>query len=286
MISKQVENINPKRITPYLITFCSGKAGVGKSVVTLNTAIQLSSLGKKVLIWDADLHFPNQHLLLGVEPPIRVNEVYKGEINLVNAIFKYNSLIHLLADQPAGSYNERYDPNTFIKIVNELKNNFDYDYILIDTQAGISYELLNLANLSNLTSFIITDDVTSMIDAYGLIKIFLPYIDKNKFAMIVNNVIDKEDGDEIAEKLNLATEKFLKLRMDYIGFIPYDRQVRQSIILQNPILLSHPESDVSISIKMIANNLVFKNQNKIDTILQKMNGKLRLKNNMLINTII
>lgn len=282
MTKKTEENINPKRLAPYFITFCSGKTGVGKSVLTLNIALQLSLLGKKVLIWDADLHFPNQHLLLGVEPPNRVNEVYKGEITLSNAIFKYNSKIHLLADQPVGGYNERYDQNTFNKIAIELKKNYDYDYILIDTQAGISYELLNIANISNLVAFIITDDVTSLIDSYGLIKIFLPYINKSKFTLIVNNVIDKEDGDEIAEKMNLATEKFLKIKMEYLNYIPYDRQVRQSIILQTPISLTQTESDVAKSFSMIAKKIINKNQFKIDNMMQKLNGKYKNKESEII----
>ena len=60
--------------SPYIITICSGKGGVGKSILTANLGFWLAQSGKKVLICDADLFFPNQHLLFGV--CLVLNDVY------------------------------------------------------------------------------------------------------------------------------------------------------------------------------------------------------------------
>ena len=49
-----------------LLAVASGKGGVGKSTVTVNLALALAAVGRKVGILDADIHGPNVPLLLGV----------------------------------------------------------------------------------------------------------------------------------------------------------------------------------------------------------------------------
>ena len=40
-----------------VITVTSGKGGVGKTSISLNLAIQLAKLGKKVVVFDADFRY-------------------------------------------------------------------------------------------------------------------------------------------------------------------------------------------------------------------------------------
>ena len=50
----------------YVLMMISAKGGVGKSTVTVNLAAALAARGKKVGIFDADLHGPNIPALLGI----------------------------------------------------------------------------------------------------------------------------------------------------------------------------------------------------------------------------
>jgi flagellar biosynthesis protein FlhG len=102
----------------------------------------------------------------------------------------------------------------------------------------------------------VTDEPTSLLDGYGLTKILIQYIDKNKLFLLVNNVIDYEDANDVTYKLNLASDKFLGVNLNYLGFVPYERLVRQSIVQQELFVNTIPESEVSNAIAKLSQKLI------------------------------
>jgi len=252
-----IEQENMTNSNPYIISICSGKGGVGKSVIAANLAGVLSR-SANVLIWDADMFFPNQHFLLGVEPPIRLNDVYRGMATLDKAIFKVSRNLSILADMPALGKSEQFNIAELQNIYQELIQMRDFDFIIIDTPAGGTYEVIQCAAFSDLILNVITDEPTSLLDAYGLIKILLPYVDREKIKLLVNNVIDLEDADDMSRKLNLVTGNFLDFEIEYYGFIPYSRTVRQSIMQQELFISVEPEGELTGSIIQLGNTILQK----------------------------
>lgn len=217
---------------PFVITICSGKGGVGKSFITANLANILSKKGMRVLVWDADTNFPNQHILQGVEPPIRISDVYQGNFDLMHAIYKIDENLDLLADKQSFEELPSSDSDLILDIFKKLLISTSYDIIIIDTPAFNSEQVLQCCNIADLICLVVTDEPTSLLDGYGLLKILLPYISNEYMAILINNVIDVDDADDISQKLNMATEKFLNIQLEQLGFLPYDREVRQSILKQ------------------------------------------------------
>lgn len=231
------------RKMPFTICVTSGKGGVGKSVVSANMAYLYSKAGIRTLVWDADSHFPNQHLIMGAEPPVRLSQVYAGNVSAETAVFKISENLDLLADMPAAGLAEFYSENFIYETFSQILGTTDYDIIIIDTPAGISENVLQSCDLADLIALVVTDEPTSLLDAYGLIKILLKFSEKNKLRLLINNVIDIEDADEISSKLNLATKKFLGFELPQLGFVPYDRIVRKSILKQELFAKSEEESE-------------------------------------------
>ena len=112
---------------PFVITVCSGKGGVGKSFCAANLAYALSKQHLSVLVWDANLHYPNQHILFGVEPPVRLKEVYSGRKKVESAIYRIDDNLFILADQFASGKNHVLKSSeildVYIDILQSTKNN-------------------------------------------------------------------------------------------------------------------------------------------------------------------
>ena len=51
---------------PHSITIASGKGGVGKTSISVNLALMLQKLGKRMTLMDADFGLANTHILLGM----------------------------------------------------------------------------------------------------------------------------------------------------------------------------------------------------------------------------
>lgn len=242
---------NTENNVPYVMTVSSGKGGVGKSIIAANLAYIFSRNSIKTLVWDFDLHFPNQHLIFGVEPPIRLNDVFAERVEINKAIAGIDDDLYLLAGLPGTGNSIEYDSDKFLRLYAKLLSYSDFDLIIFDTPAGISESFLQCCNISDLVQIVVTDEPTSLMDAYGLIKILMQYVNTDKMKLIINNVIDSEDANDISTKLNLATGRFLKLKIDVLGYIPYGREVRQSIINQELLARNDPESEVIAQLKNI-----------------------------------
>lgn len=242
----------------FTITICSGKGGVGKSVLTANLANILAEKGCKVLIWDANINFPNQHLINGVELTASVSDVYQNKISILKAIHSIKPNLDLIADIPATGKTQNYENSSILNTFESILVTTNYDIILIDTPAGGSNDVLQCCNIADIVQIVVTDEPTSILDAYGLLKLILPIIPKEYINLLVNNVIDFEDADEITYKLNLATEKFLKVKLEVVGFVPYDRIIRQSILQQDLFVNSNPNSEATLALNKIASSFLEK----------------------------
>lgn len=248
---------------PYIISIVSGKGGVGKSVIAANFAHQLSKKGMRVLVWDGDFHFPNLHLIFGVEPPVRAKDVYQNLSLLPKSLYQITENLDLLADYPAESIDEEVEIDPLIEIFKYLLIESDYDFIIIDTSAGVSEMMLNFANFSNSIMMIINDEPSTLLDGYALSKILLNFVKSDKIKILVNNVIDSDDFQDIYRKLSLVTKKFLKLEFEAIGFVPYSRIVRKSIINQQ-LICNFDDENITFYLDNLVNYFI--NEYNLSTI--------------------
>lgn len=238
---------------PFIIAVCSGKGGVGKSILTANLSLGIAAEGLPVIIWDADIAFPNQHILYGVEPPLRSSDVLANTTSPGSALFQVAERVRLLAGQ-TGLTAADVAPESIHRLAEELRAE-SAAAVLIDTAAGSSDDVLQCCAEADLVLIVVTDEPPSIVDAYGLIKILQTNTPKTPIALVVNNTIDAEDAEEVVKKMNLATERFLKRRVTSLGFVPYDRAVRQSIVEQQPLLHRQPDSEAATAVRSLSRAL-------------------------------
>lgn len=120
------------------IVITSGKGGVGKSSVTINLGYALAHTNKKVCLIDADFGLKNLDVMLGLENRViyDLKDVISNKCSLQQILVKDKRMpsLYLLPACKALSF-ENLNLDYMIKVVEQLKK--DFDYILIDSPAGI-----------------------------------------------------------------------------------------------------------------------------------------------------
>jgi len=135
-----------------VIAVSSGKGGVGKSTVTVNLAVALAQLGKRVGIMDADIYGPNIPRMMGVNapPPVVDEKIQPLEAFGVKLI----SLGFLIErDQPA-----IWRGPIVMKIITQFLRDVDWgqlDYLLVDMPPGTGDAQLSLVQATQVSGAII-----------------------------------------------------------------------------------------------------------------------------------
>lgn len=253
------KNVNNKNnISSRVITISSGKGGVGKSSFTLNLAIYLASLNKRVLIIDADFGLANIEVLLGVRPPYNFYHMIKGEKNISEIITDTKYGIKFIS----GGNGLKELSNVNSSEIKYFIEQFEYideiaDIIIIDTGAGISSSVTNFLMASDENIIVTTPEPTSFTDAYTLIKIIKEQTqDMDKINVVINKTDDKYEADRIYSKIAHVCKKFLSIDVENIGDIPTDINLIKAVKQQKPAIISFPECEYSMAIRQIGDRIL------------------------------
>ncbi len=239
-----------------IISFISGKGAIGKSVILANMARVFSDRFPNVLIWDNDIFSPIQHFLNGVEPNIRLFDTIVNDIPIKNALTKVSERIFLVGGSTEKLELSNEISDILVKKLVELLKEYDFDLILLDNHSGISKIIVEFCRISSLNLIFLSDDPTSVLDAYGLTKILFKAFGIDNIATIVNNVIDKEDGNEILNVYNLATKSFLKQEFPNLGYIYYEKLLKKQLFYQDWFWINKNNPDFVNNLKNISNNII------------------------------
>lgn len=246
---------NDNKKNTKIITVTSGKGGVGKSNFVVNLGISLQKQGKKVLIFDADIGMGNDDVLMGLYPRYNIFDVIKG-MNIEDIIIEGPEGIKLLAAGSGLNQVEDLEGHARENFLKKLEALDGFDYILMDTGAGINRSVLAFIACSEDLIILTTPEPTSLTDAYSLIKATDYFKIKNKARVVVNKANNKEEGFQTFKRFQKAVDKFLAVEVTYLGFILEDRKLVQSVKNQVPVVLSYPNSDASKSINDIARTII------------------------------
>jgi flagellar biosynthesis protein FlhG len=236
-----------------VVAVTSGKGGVGKTNVVANLAMALVKMGKRVLIFDADMGLGNIDVLLGLAPIYNLSHVLKDGKGFLDILITGPSGIMIL---PSGSGVDslcNLSPEQQINLFSEMEKLGDLiDVMLIDTAAGINSNVLFFNMAAQEILVIATPEPTSITDAYALIKVLYTKHNVKHFRLLVNSVRSSEEGLNIYRKLSLVADKFLKVSVDYSGHILTDFNIPKSVRQQRLFLEIFPESKASTCFAKLA----------------------------------
>ena len=131
-----------------------------------------------------------------------------------------------------------------------------YDFVAIDLGAGVDRAVRQMAGPAAISYVILTDEPTSLTDAYAFIKISRAANPQADLRIIVNMAQTTNEGQKTYETICKACESFLKYTPPLIGIIRRDPKVRDAIRAQTPILIRSPNSDAANDVQAIAERIL------------------------------
>lgn len=203
------------------IVITSGKGGVGKTTTTASIGAALAQKGKKTLIIDADIGLRNLDVIMGLENRIVFNlvDVIKGTCKAAQAVIKSKKSPNLFL-LPASQTDDKDAVNTdqMKKLITELKE--EYQFIIIDSPAGIEAGFRNACAGADEAIIVCTPEVSSIRDADRVIGLLAA---QGLEAKLIINRIDK---DMVKKGDMLSPQDVIDiLGVEQIGLILKDNEV-------------------------------------------------------------
>lgn len=254
--------VNSETKKAKILTITSGKGGVGKSNFVVNLAINLQRLGMKVMIFDADIGMGNDDVLMGVYPKNNVMDLIKGNMQIEDILIEGPAGVKLLPGGSGLNNIEELDQIERELFLSKISCIEGYDYILIDTGAGISRSVLGFIAASEEVILVTTPEPTSLTDGYSLLKAVKHFNINININIVVNKVFEKKEGINTFTKFKYAVEKFLSLDIKYLGYVLEDRKLVLSVREQTPFSILYPNCDASKCVYNIANYMLKTNESK------------------------
>ena len=249
-------------IASNLMAVASGKGGVGKTWFSITLAHTFAFGTEKVLLIDGDLGLANVDIQLGLTPGHDLASVVSGRARLDEAISAY-----------AGGSSQRGQGGGFDILagksgsgalatlaMTELQRLRDgllilsrhYDRVIIDLAAGLDQSVMTLSSMAGSATVIVTDEPTSLTDAYAFIKTLVQRGATSEIRIVVNQSQGRIDGERTYDTLRKACESFLQISPSLAGIVRRDPRVKECIRLQTPILARYPTSNAAADVQAIA----------------------------------
>lgn len=230
-----------------VITIASGKGGVGKSNFSVNMAIQMRKLGKRVVIIDADFGLANVEILLGVAPRHTVADVLNGTVDIESALTVGPLGCMFLSGGSGMAALADLTDNQILRLTDGFARLDDLaDYIIIDTRAGLTSASTNFIRAAADTIVVTTPDPTAIADAYALMKFVKTNMpDIKTLKLVVSSSINDAESEEVYEKLSGVSMRFLGIKLVPIGCIPFDTYLMRAVRKQKPVSIQYPFAESS-----------------------------------------
>ena len=265
-------------------SFNSYKGGTGKTNTSLNTAVQLAREGNNVCLLDFDFLGPALFAIFGTRNGSYLNQAFYEEVEIEDVLFPYESpplnkeggnlLVGLADPRPetiskVHNYTDDDHREAFARIIEAqeiIEDDYQVDYIIIDTGPGLRRDVANAMIISNAIALILKPTLADLEGTKLVVTHMLQGFRDKFLGLIMNRTLDRSwqshatltsadaEYNAISENLhNFALEKDVFILADIPCYCDIARSQSDKVIV-----LEHPTHPFSQAIADLAKNVVQK----------------------------
>jgi ATP-binding protein involved in chromosome partitioning len=220
----------PKTSMPgvrHMVAIGSGKGGVGKTTVSVNLAIGLAKLGRRVGLLDADVYGPNVPLMFGTQ------QTPRGHSERIEPIEKYGVKVMSMGFLNPGDKPLVWRGPMLHNVIQQFVRNVDWgelDFLLIDLPPGTGDVALSLIQTVALSGAVVVttpsdvslEDARKAINMFGQVRVPVLGVVENMSYLLVPetgqriDVFGQGGGQRTAQRMNVP----------FLGELSLDPDVR------------------------------------------------------------
>jgi pilus assembly protein CpaE len=236
-----------------MIVFISSKGGVGKTVISVNTAVSLSNKGFSTCILDGSFQFGDVNLALDIQPTLTISDLIgasenSDNIEITDYLHKHDSGVQVLSAPTKPEYADLITSAVVPKICEKIieKN----DFLIVDLPSGLSDINLSFLELAD-RIFLVTDlEMAALKNTKTMLRTFKMLEMDSKVKVVVNradmeSLIKADDVEDILE-----TEDVLLISNNF-------KVVSKSFNIGIPFVISKPKEKISSEIIELTKELEF-----------------------------
>lgn len=247
-----------------VIAITSGKGGVGKTNLTVNLAIALERMGKRVLVIDADLGMANVDVVLGSTSRKHLLNLLEDGVELADVLIHGPYGVNYISGGSGIEKAQEFRPEDRKLLMSKLAGCGQLaDIILVDTGAGLGKNVMDFILAADEVLLVTTPEPTALTDAYAVMKAYSMYSKDKHLRLVVNRIYDEAESREVTEKLRHTSEKFLRMPVECVGYIFEDRNVISSVRKQRPFMVAKPKTVASQCVQAMAESLLYGTQMEV-----------------------
>ena len=257
--------VNAKRSagTTRVVAITSGKGGVGKSTLAANLAYELSRMGFRVGILDADIGLANLDVMFGVRAQKNILHVLKGEATFDEIVVRIEENLWLIPGESGEEILRFSDATIVSRFLDEAQSLEGLDFLLVDTGAGIGESIQMFLRAADDVIVVTVPDPAAITDAYAMIKVVAKF--RPGVSLLINQVKNRKEGERIHETIRrVATENIAAdFAVDLIGTVRNDAYVAKSV--KQRVIVCKELSGIgpAVDIRHVAERLGSKKERKM-----------------------
>ncbi len=246
-----------------IIAVSSGKGGVGKSTVAANMAWQLSEMGYKTGVFDADIGLANLDIIFNVKVDRTLLHVLRGEVTLKEIVTPVSENLLLIPGESGDEIFAYNNEEILARFTKEATFLNDLDFLIIDTGAGIGKNVQIFLEEADEIIVLTVPDPSAITDAYALIKVtntFHPDIN-----VVLNMTRNDKEGRLIFDKIKKVADNNIATppNLHYLGAISQDPLISRSSKYRVLFASEYSGNLCSYELSLVTRTLLEKMEHKV-----------------------